>query len=68
MAIDDDIRKALAASGRSRYAIAKESGILESQLSRFLHGERGLNVANLQRLARVLGLEIIVRQKNRRES
>ncbi len=63
MAIDDDIRAALAACGRSRYSLAQEMGVAESTLCRFVHGERGLSVENLHRLADLLGLEIVVRPK-----
>ncbi len=64
MAIDDDIRDALAAcKDRSRYSLAREMGVAESTLCRFLHGERGLSVENLHRLADLLGLEIVVRPK-----
>ena len=63
MAIDDDIRAALDACSRSRYSLAREMGVAESTLSRFLHGERGLKVAKLHHLADLLGLEIVVRPK-----
>ncbi len=63
MAIDDDIRAALASCGRSRYSLALEMGVAESTLCRFRHGERGLSAKNLHRLADLLGLEIVVRRK-----
>ena len=56
------IRRAILASGQSRYAIAKASGVSEAALSRFMSGERGLTTATLDRLADVLGLEIVARR------
>ena len=63
----DEIRRAVEASGKTRYRIAKESGIAESQLSRLMSGERGLSVECLERLADSLGLEIAIRPKRRRK-
>ena len=63
----DEIRSAMKASGQSRYSIAQEAGIAESQLSRLMSGERGLSVEGLERLADYLGLEIIVRPKRQKK-
>lgn len=60
------IKQAVAASGKSRYRIYQESGVLQSQLSRLMSGERGLKVEAIERLADALGLEIIVRPKRGR--
>jgi transcriptional regulator with XRE-family HTH domain len=57
----DEIRKAMKASGKTRYRLWKETGIDQSHLSRLMHGEAGLSVENLEGLARALGLEIIIR-------
>lgn len=57
------IHDAIDRSGQTRYAIAKGSGVAQSQLSRFVHGERGLTVEAIERLAEHLGLEIVVRPK-----
>ena len=58
------IRKALATSGKSRYAIAAESGVTQDRLSRFVHRKAGLGIAGLEALARALGLQVVVvRQK-----
>jgi len=57
------IRKALATSGKSRYAIAAESGVTQDRLSRFVHQKAGLGVEGLEAVAAALGLEIAVRSK-----
>jgi len=64
----DEIRKAIEASGKTRYRLWKETGIDQSHLSRLMKGEAGLSVASLEKLAEALGLEILIRpaQKLRR--
>ena len=55
----DELRAAIAASGMSRYAISRETGIAESNLSRFMSGERGLTTTALDTLAEYLNLNLI---------
>ncbi len=62
----EGIRDAIDASGKTRYRIARESGIAESVLSRLMSGERGLSIDALETLADYLGLEIVMRPKQRR--
>lgn len=52
------IREAIAASDKSRYRLAKETGISEPHLCRFMAGTKGLSVEALEKLADCLGLEI----------
>ena len=66
--IYDDIRDAIEASDMSRYRIAKETGIGESQLCLFMAGKKGLSVEALEKLADCLGLEITTRRKRRKIS
>jgi plasmid maintenance system antidote protein VapI len=54
----DELRRAVAACGLSRYRIAKTLGIAESTLSRFMSGERGLTMKCLDRLAALLDLHV----------
>jgi plasmid maintenance system antidote protein VapI len=61
--LSDQIRHAIETCGRTRYAIAKATGISQPTLSRFISGERGLPMKTLDRLAGHLGLEIIIRKK-----
>lgn len=56
--LSDQIRRAVDASGMSRYRICKELGIAESTLSRFMAGKGGLSMENLDALADLLGLDI----------
>ena len=61
----DAICEGIEASGKTRYRIAKDTGISQTQLSRLMTGERGLSIESAERLADYLGLEIIVRPKRR---
>jgi transcriptional regulator with XRE-family HTH domain len=56
--LSDQIRRAVDASGLSRYRIAKELGVAESTMSRFMSGYGGLSLANIDALADLLGLDI----------
>jgi len=53
------VRRAIAESGASRYAIAKAAGLDEAALSRFMHAKAGLTLATVDALAGVLGLRIV---------
>lgn len=59
--IYDDIREAITASDKSRYRMAKETGIGEPHLCHFMAGTKGLSVEALEKLAGCLGLEITAR-------
>lgn len=52
------LRYEITNSERSRYALAKESGVSESQISRFMSGERSLSLDAADKLAAVLGLSL----------
>jgi len=58
VSIDDQVREALRKSKITRYQIWKETGIDQAGLSRFVHGEAGLSIANLEMVADCLGLEL----------
>ena len=50
-------------SGLTRYRIAQETGINESSLGQFYHGERGLSLESLDRLGQFLQLRIVMERK-----
>jgi transcriptional regulator with XRE-family HTH domain len=58
----DVIRRAVEDSGRTAYAIALESGVSQAVLSRFLRGERGINLDTAEKLCRALGLELRLKE------
>lgn len=59
--LSDQLRRAIVASGMSRYAIWKATGIDQSTLSKFMRGKGGLSVEGLDKLAACLGLELVTR-------
>ena len=58
--IADTLKHAISASDRSVYQIAKESGISQIVITRFLSGERDIRMATADKLARVLSLQLTV--------
>ena len=50
-------------SGLTRYRIAQETGINESALGQFYHGQRGLGLESLDRLGQFLQLQIVMGRK-----
>ena len=58
--IADSLKQAIKASDRSVYQIAKESGISQIVVTRFLTGERDIRMATADKLARVLNLRLTV--------
>ena len=63
--LSEQVRNAIGAAGVTRYRIAQDTGISEATLSRFMSGERGLNLKALDRLADHLGLELSPRQQKK---
>ena len=57
--ISHQLRKAIDASGMSRYRICKEIGLPESTMSHFMAGECGLALSTVDRLGELLGLKIV---------
>ena len=62
--LTDQIRAALEHCGETRYRVAKNSGLNEPQLCRFMAGA-GISFKALDKLAEYLGLEIVVRGKGK---
>lgn len=60
LTLNDKVRRAVDASGMSRYAICKTSGVEQAAMSRFMAGKRGLTLTTLDALADVLGLDLVV--------
>ncbi len=62
----DQIRQAIGARGEARYRIAQETGLNEAALGKFFHGERGLSLDSLDKLAEYLGLEVVTKRRKGR--
>lgn len=61
------ITKAIEASGKTRYRIAKDAGVAQSQLSRLVHGKLGVSLETLEKLAKSLGYEVKLIQSGKRK-
>ena len=64
--MSEQLRKAILNSDKTRYRIAKETGVTEGQLSRFVHSKAKLTLDSIDRLGEYLELEITVRSKDRK--
>lgn len=58
--VSETLRRELERCGQTRYAVSKATGIPESVLSRFIHGQP-LRGANLDKLADYLGLVLVTK-------
>ena len=57
--LTDVLRAAIEQSSLTRYRIAKETGIAESNLRRFFRGEMSIRLDKADRLAAFLGLQLV---------
>jgi transcriptional regulator with XRE-family HTH domain len=64
--IERQLKQAIVESGMSRYRIAKESGLTESQLSYFVTGKRTLTLPAAAKVARVLGIELTKKKSKKK--
>jgi DNA-binding phage protein len=55
----DQLRQAIEGCGKSLNQLAKETGVHQAQLSRFLRRERSLNLNAVVKLCAYLGLRLI---------
>ena len=58
--LSEQIRRHIGRCGLTRYEIAKRTGIEQSALSRFMSGERGFATGSLDKLAKLLELEVVM--------
>jgi ribosome-binding protein aMBF1 (putative translation factor) len=53
------IREAMRRDGRTRYRLAKDSGVDQAVLGRFIKGERDLNLRTADKVCKALGLKLV---------
>lgn len=53
-----DIRRAIRASGMTPYRIATDADVDRAIMTRFVNGDRGLNLTTASKLCELLGLEL----------
>lgn len=63
--VSDQLRGLIDGCGLTRYELAKQTGIDESTLSRFMSGERGLSMKAIDALGAYLGWEVVAKSKSR---
>lgn len=63
----EQLRKAIKQSGWSGYAIAKETGILQSQISVFMNGKGGLQQSNIDKICKLIGAELVLTAKRKKK-
>ena len=63
--VSDQLRDIIRDCDLSRYEIAKQTGIDQSALPRFMSGERGLSMTALDTLAEHLELDIVRRRRTK---
>lgn len=56
--ISEQLKEAIRASGKSLYQIAKDTGIANPILYRFMSGQREPSLGTIDRLCSYLGLEL----------
>ncbi len=66
--LTEQLRRAIAESGLSRYRIAKETGISESTLSQFHRGHRGLSMHAIDAIGALLDLRITTGRRSKTEA
>ena len=54
----DELREAIVNSGQTEYRVAKDSGVPQPVLNRFLRGERGISLGTAAKLCAYLGLHL----------
>jgi len=59
--LEKQIRLAIKRSGLTIYQLAKDSGVSQPVLSRFINGKRGITLATASRLTETLGLDLVSR-------
>ena len=59
----DQLRAAIDNSGLTRYAIAKATGTQQSQMSRFMAGERGLSIECIEKICELIGARLVVEHR-----
>ena len=62
--ICDKLKQAIEKGPKSRYRLSKETGIEQSQLSRFMGGAHLLSIESIEKLAKALDFELVLKKKN----
>jgi len=61
--LSEQLREAILTADKSRYRIAKETGLTEAGLSRFVNHVAGLSLDSIDKIGECLGLRIVAESK-----
>ena len=61
--MEKQIKAAIEQSGLSVYRLAKNSGVPQAVLCRFVNGKRGITLATASKLVETLGFELVQKKK-----
>ena len=64
--LEKEIRKAIKKGKWSGYRLAKESGVPQAVVCRFINGKRDITLATASKLVKALGLKLTPAQKGGR--
>jgi transcriptional regulator with XRE-family HTH domain len=65
--LEQQLRDAFRQSGWTIYRLAKDSGVSQPVVSRFVNEKRGITLATASKLAEVLGLELVqIKKKSKK--
>jgi len=64
--ICNQLKKAIERDPRSRYRLSKETGIEQSQFSRFMSGKRSLSIESIEIIAKALGFELTMKKRTKK--
>lgn len=67
-ALSEQFRQAIAASGITRYEIAKATGVSQSTLSKFMLRQRGISIEAMDTVGLFLGLRLSATRKKRTQN
>ncbi len=66
--LSQQLRRLILDADKSRYRIAKETGLTQAGLSRFVNHVAGLSWRSMDKIGECLDLEIVVRKRPERKS
>lgn len=66
--IEETLKKCIEKSGLSRYQISISTGVEQSALSRFMSGERTINLQTAEKLMKFFDLQVTKKKRKPRKS
>jgi len=66
--ISEQLREAMLAADVSRYRIAKDIGVTEALLSRFMNGVAGIGPETIDKIGEYLGLRLVGPKRKRKKN